>query len=513
MQTVSSAFTAEARDKVRTPAQSVQVAWKKDFRSSITFFTIGVSTIGGPDIIPGPQGINSAWNKYLYEDESSNVMGLSYERSYNLPVGGVSKALADVDLDNTTGRYLPDYMGGTSAIFTAILPRRPMIINTGFKVDGVDQTLPQFVGLLRRQPEVSVRDRQARLAGVDFIDYVSNKRADRTTMYTGQRSDVLMETFLSQLGFSTAQYDLDEGRQTINFLLLETDDKYIDVLDKLAKAEGGQIYQDEEGRIIFENRVHWDSSPHNSVVATIYTADVIQSKVPGEDQIINVVEIKGKPLAKQINQLVFSLGASIEIGAGLDKELFVNFDDPMLQVNTPFYTANTVSDGSGSDVTSSVTIKSSDVFARSAKYTFTNATAATAYITDLTIYGRPAKLQEDINQRSEIDSSVTAFEERIYTMENDFIQSRSQAESLASTILLDYATPNKLQEITILAKPYLQMGDLIAWQGKDWRIWGISSRLDPSYGFVQELKLLQREALSYFTIGVSTIGGGDVIAP
>src|SRR5688572_8260801 len=99
MQSVPSGFTAEARASSRQVAQSVQVAWKKDFRVGITFFTIGVSTIGGNDIIPGPAGIQSAWNKYLYEDETDQVIDISVERSLREPVGGVSKALADVTLD------------------------------------------------------------------------------------------------------------------------------------------------------------------------------------------------------------------------------------------------------------------------------------------------------------------------------------------------------------------------------------------------------------------------------
>lgn len=513
MQTAPSAFTAEAKDSVRKPAHSVQVAWKKDYRAGISFFTIGVSTIGGADIIPGPAGVQSAWNRYLYDDESAYAKSVSFERTLKLPVGGVGKALADVELENTTGRYLPDYMGGTSSIYTAILPRRPIILNTGFNISGVDQTLPGFVGVLRRQPKVDVGARKAELAAEDFMGFLENKRVDQTSMYTDTRSDVLMETFLQAQGFGTAQYELDEGRQTIKFLLLESGMTYSDIMSKLIEAEGGQFYQDEEGKLIFENRIHWDTSPHNQIVQTIYTSDVLEAINPNEDHIINTVQVKAKPRAKQPNQLVFKLGASIEIGAGLTHEMFVDFDDPMLSIDTPIFLANTESDGSGSDVTASVTLSIGGEFAKSAKYRFGNGTAATAYITEMTIYGRPAKVTEEIDTTRDIDSSVTAFEERRYVLENDLVQSQSQAETLADTILLDHAAPNKLQEIVIRARPHLQLSDLISWQGKEWRIWGIATQLDPSNGFIQRLKLLQRQTLEYFTIGVSTIGGGDVIAP
>lgn len=513
MQTVPSGFTAEAKATSRQVAQSVQVAWKKDFRAGITFFTIGVSTIGGNDIIPGPAGIQSAWNRYLYENETDKVIAISVERSLREPVGGVSKALADVTLDNTSGRYLPDHLGGTSSIFTAILPRRPIIINAGFELNGVDQTVPQFVGVLRRSPKIDIRGRKADLAAVDFIDFLANKRMQQTAIYTDTDSDVLMQTFLTDLGFATAQYELDAGRQNIRFLLVEKDDVYLDVMNKLVEAELGYFWQNEEGKLIFANSIHWDSAPHNVPVTTIYTADVIEAVAPDEDHIINTAEIKAKPRAKQPNQLVFTLGASIEIGAGLSHELFVDFDDPMLEIDNPEYLANTAQNGSGTDVTSSVTLQINGEFAQSAKYTLTNTTAATAYITELTINGRPAKVTEEIYEQAKISSSVTAFEERRYTLDNDLVQSESQAETLAANLLLDYATPEKLQEITIKARPEIELGDMISWQGRHYRVWGYETGISASAGFVQRLKLLQKNVLTYFTIGTSTIGGPDVIAP
>jgi hypothetical protein len=80
-------------------------------------------------------------------------------------------------------------------------------------------------------------------------------------------------------------------------------------------------------------------------------------------------------------------------------------------------------------------------------------------------------------------------------------------------ILNDFASPENLQKIVIKAIPELQMGDLISWQGRYWRIYDIKTTLDPSAGFIQELMLLQRTITTYFRIGISTIGGSDQIAP
>lgn len=295
------------------------------------------------------------------------------------------------------------------------------------------------------------------------------------------------------------------------FGLFEKGTTWLHYINQIVQAEQGHIYQNEEGRIIFENRVHWDN--HTNIVKSIYTSDVLEAEVPDDDQIINIVEINAKIRGKQPEQIVYELGGTIELEAGADVEFFVDFEDPMLSVNTPDYEANTQDDGEGSDVTGQVTIKSIDVFARSAKYTFTNSSGATAFITVMTISGRPAKVIEEVYVRDKIDSSVTAFDEQLKSIDNDYIQSRSQAETLAQSILLDYATPNKIQYIMVRAMPDLQLGDRISWQGRYWNIFGIKTRLEPSVGFIQELSLLQRQTISLFTIGVSTIGGPDVIAP
>ena len=122
MQTVATGWTAEERDTTRKIVASTQVSWKKTFNSTIRFFAIGVSTIGGTDIIPTTDSAPSAWSKYIFTDESAYLTNLSYERGLNQPIGGVSKAIADFEFDNTSGRFTPRFMGGTNTeTYTACL--------------------------------------------------------------------------------------------------------------------------------------------------------------------------------------------------------------------------------------------------------------------------------------------------------------------------------------------------------------------------------------------------------
>lgn len=528
MISVVDAFSVEEVDSVRKIAESAQFAWKKDFRSTIRFFTIGVSTIGGNDLIPGPSAAQTTWNQYQYTDESAQLLAMEYERELNMPVGGLVKAIANLRLDNTSGRYTPRYAGGNSAIFTAVgLPGRPVILNAGFNYGGIDNVIPQFVGLTDGGPQLSTRDRQTAYKAFDFIDYIQNSYVDKTAMFTANRTDVLIQSSLQALGFSTSQYDLDTGINIVGFGLFETGQKWGDYINQLVQSENGHMYQDEQGVIKFENRQHWSNFPYFNVQRIIATSQVINAELPNTDHIINVVEVKGSPRDVKDTQLIWQ--ASGYAGSGVialpvgDTEIWANYNDPIFSVDTPvrngtvgqtsYFKANTLTDGTGTDVTSSVTLKSITNFAQTSKLVFTNSSSSQIFITDMLIFGRPARKTGDIYYKGKTDSSITAYGEQPLVIENDYIQNSSWAASLAELILRDFARPENLQTLTIRAMPELQMGDLISWQGRYWRVFGIKTQIDPGIGFVQELKLLQRTIQTYFRIGISTIGGSDQIAP
>lgn len=512
MQSVTNAFTAEETDDVRKVTQNTQVSWKKFSTLGNRTFTIGVSLIGGNDVIGANPGAIGSPSNYQYFDESDQVLSLSWERSFNMPIGGLSKGMAEGELENTSGRYTPRYMGGNSELFTSVLPRRPFIINAGFEVGGVESNIPQFSGIFTRQPEIGVRDKKVHIVGADYIDFFQNRFIDQEVMFTALRTDQVMETQLQTLGLSTAQYDLDPGINIIPFGLFPSGTKYSDLFHQLAEAENGHFYQDEMGIFRFENRQHWDSSPHNSVSRILYTSQVLDAEAPNDDHIINVVEIKASLRSKQPNQVIFTLGIPLLMAPG-NATLWADFDDPILEADSPVIIANSNEDGTGTDKSGSVTISSTYVFSQTAKYVLTNTSSSNLYITSFSVSGRPAKVYSELYLRNADDSSVTAYEERSLVIENDYIQSQSWADSFSRMILQDYSQPENLQNITIRAIPSLQLGDLISWQGRYWRIFGMRNKLDPSEGFVQELKLLQRTITSYFRIGISTIGGSDKIAP
>jgi hypothetical protein len=523
MQTVTAAFTAEEKDTVRSIAENLQVSWHRQSTLGNRTFTIGISTIGGNDLIGiNPGAIGSPAN-YRYFDETNYLMRLAWERGLHMPTGGLTMALAEALLDNTSRRFTPRYMGGNSEIATAILPSRPAIINAGFNVDGVDITLPQFAGLITDQPHLDQRSRTLAIKMADYMRFFQNKSMDQAAMFTGSRTDEIIQTLLrDQLGMNTAQYSLDVGINIIPFVAIDVGTKMADIIGQLVEAENGHFYQDESGKFRFENRQKWTNSPYNQVQKVISTAQVINAEAPNDDHLINVVEVSAEAFAKQPEQIIFRLNPfdSLVIPSGSTVDLFVNFSDPVLSMTTPtsagtasFFQAFSSPDGSGTDLTSSISVNKVTRFAQAAKVSFTNSGSVSAYLTSLVITGRVARSVSQIYTRATAGHSITAYQEHLLTISNKFIQNQSWAESYAQMILQDFSSPENIQRITIKAFPELQLGDLVSWQGRYWRIYDIKTTLDPSQGFIQELLMLQRTITTYFRIGVSTIGGSDIIAP
>lgn len=521
MQSVSSAFTAEEKDSVRKIAESLQVSWHKQSLLGNRTFTIGVSLIGGNDAIGANPGAIGSPANYKYFDESTYLLGLEWERGLGMPIGTLSKALASASLDNTSGRFTPRQMGGHSELYTAIQPRKPIIISAGFNF-GIDQTIPQFAGILNSTPKVDVRNGVVDLQAVDYVDFFGSKYLDQALMFTAERTDTVLTTLFSQLGMSTAQYDLDTGINIIPFGYFESGTKFSDVIGQLVEAENGQLYQDESGIFKFENRQHWTNAPYTQVQKIILTGQVIGAELPDDSHIINVVEVNAEIRSKKPEQTIYRLNAadSISIPANSTQDVFIDFQDPILSMTVPtsssttsYFVANDLPDESGTDLTSSLTVSKSYLFAKSAKFTFSNTSGSTAYLTQLVITGRSVTVDRQLYVRVQDDSSVTAYNEQSYSINNNFIQDNSWANSLAQMILNDFSSPENLQVIIIRAIPELQLGDLISWQGRYWRIFDIKATLNPSVGFIQELTMLQRTITSYFRIGVSTIGGSDAISP
>ena len=74
-----------------------------------------------------------------------------------------------------------------------------------------------------------------------------------------------------------------------------------------------------------------------------------------------------------------------------------------------------------------------------------------------------------------------------------------------------------IRRIKVPALPQLQIGDIVTLDdgslSANYFVTKITGSMSKTDGFYQWLTLIKREIQTYFTIGISDIGGDDVIAP
>ena len=512
MQTVTTEFNERANKALRKLTTRMLASFPRSYIPSITFFTIGVSLIGGSDIIKGSGDVVAEWDKYQYDDYSYRVKSIEVTRTEE-QVNSTTLAIADVVLENHDNYFTPNR---GSAIEDFVLPYRPIKLYGGFG----DEAIPQFVGLTEKMPTIDERNKTASFHCIDFMYSLFNRPLDEAVMYQDMRTDEILAALLVAFGISPTQYSFDVGFNIIKFAFFDKGSKFGDVVKELMEAEMGRFYMDEDGVIRFKNRQNFSSSP----VWFFNEGNINDIQTSKQDDIVNVVEIIANVREVQALQKFWELQSAVVIPANSQLTIWADFEDPVTEADDPEYitsattslfATNTAEDGSG-DAASNVTLDSSYLFSKSFQMVFDNPNAYDVYITALEIFARPAKVVKEIYVREEDTDSVAKYDERVLRIENDYFNNESDATSKAKILLGDQATYANEYVMNVKGNPAIQIGDAVNTSvfgsADTYVVNKIVNRWDAGK-FSQQLTVRKKDFVSYFTVGISTIGGSDVIAP
>ena len=538
MQTTSSGFSSVVNSSYRQIGHGVRLSWLKNLVTGINYFTIGTSLIEGNDIIGngGSSGV-SFFDKYAYTDYGSYVKNWSVDRQIGQYPFGLIMAQADVELDNSSNLFTPNY---DPTIGSGILPGRPLKISTNM---GPQDSFQQFTGYTG-QPEQNIVGRSMLLHAYDVVDYLNNYRFSTYSgitfsgMLTNYTTASAISYYLGKIGFNANQYSLDNSLLDPIPFINVTDRKFGDVLDDLMTAEQGLFFADETGITKFWNKQHFLTTSGTTAFNFSYnnTINIEYANAP----IINDVIVTAMPRAVQASQSVYSSTTPTAVAAGQTVDIFASFSDtygslPVTTVTTPtysataitnsYYSTNANSDGSGAALNSFITITATYLFGTAYKITFANSGSQTVYITALTLYGTPAKVTSTINAQYTDQSSVDAYGRNpanngdVLAISNDFVQSQAAALAIAFGIVSQYKAANRHYKVEVFSNPALQIGDYGTLtlpdinQTKTVWITGKTDKLSTDGNLTQQLLLEERTLYTYFKIGTSVIAGTDVLAP
>lgn len=530
-QTTSSGWPNIISQPERRLNYGVLISWMRQPATGVQFFTINTSTIGGSHLIKGGGSAVTFFDKYFYLDYSRYAMNFSVSRKLGQYPYGVIMGQADVQLDNTSKLFLPNF---DATIGSGILPNRPMKLSLGFE----GELFKLFVGFTG-QPENTLGDRLTTLHAFDAFDYINGYVSAYSGALTNAWAQAVVASGLQEMGFSVSQSILDTGLQQPIGYLAPYGRKWGDIFRDLAEAEQALIFADENGLIRFWNRQHFTTTSGAMAFMLNYSklSDLQWQNTP----IINDVIVRAKPRSVQPKQKVWENTGTIQLNPGVDTDVFIDFTDdfgdlPVTSVDIPayitsattsFYATNDQSDGSGTARNTSIALITAYSFGSTYKLTFRNSYTSIVYLTQLAIYATPAKVTQVIEQRYSDATSLSVYGRNPSNngepvlIENDLLQNNDSAYSLAYTLVKEYKDPRKryLAPTTVGNNPALQIGDYGCLKIQDTNetksVWitGITHKLQPGGDYVQELEIEERSIKKYFTIGQSKIAGLDSIAP
>jgi len=367
----------------------------------------------------------------------------------------------------------------------------------------------------------------------DFAVEMMDKQVQTTTsgmgMYSNLASHFLIRELAYKAGLTDADLTVESGKQVIPFAWFRDGSVWF-YMQQIAEAEGGRVFFDEEGYLNFWNRDHLDSNTTSRFTFTYADYIIDMNYRVDKDQVKNRIVVKSDVREVQSSQPVWTHDGSIEILSGENIEVWANIndqegrdlpctglDEPEAGGSTSTWTANTESDGTGADKSSSIHLQTWNPFATAAKMVFDNQSKQKLYITELIIYGTPAKIVNEIEVKREDSTSIGIYGRQELQIENPFIGNESYAVNLASDKLFNMKDPLNKMHIDVVGIPYLQIGDVVttetgfAGKQKDFFITRNRWQLLQDSDYMQHFDLETRTIANFFTLDISTLDGSHVL--
>lgn len=464
-----------------------------------------------------------------YVDLSERAIGLSVSRSFEFPYN-VQSAIADISLDNHDG-YL-SFAGATvSPIASYILPKRLLRIGFGFKTAGVATV---FNGFTQNMPTYEgSHDSTMKWTAMDKLSELGAKHLPNMVMMRNARTDQVIRAIFTQLGLSSDEYHLEEGRNIIPFVYFDADKSVANALRELVQAENGRMWQDEYGIIQFTAR---RLNRFANYTTMVFNGDNILSLTPSRsDAIVNTVNISAEIRQIEATQQVFlttndngyqsaAKDDQYRVPANGQATVWLAFDDPVwsaipLQLNASNTSSFTAVNLSGTKVNSRITAVGT-LFATTYKVVFTNTNAFPVSISSIQLFGEPAKLVggQNVEYQAYDEASVEKFGNMTMEItENKCFGSAENLRNYGQSIIQSRSDYNRQIKVVVKGEPSLQLGDGVQVDYEDFQgiyeVVAIENRIDN----VSESKLETEMTLDFissgkpFILDQSILNGTDVL--
>jgi len=447
------------------------------------------------------------WDGVTWTDESDYFLSAKGNNEISGNWGEGMASEADFELDNTTGRFLPE--NASSPLYNYLTFRK----NIRFSVVIGSYEFRIFTGYIKAI-EPNRKQGIVNFHCFDNTVKVLNVEAPEEAAYINKRANELIQILAEAAGMSEDEYDLEISEHIISAAYF-ADRNIWPLMGEIALSERGRVFFDYDGKLKFWNKEHIEKQ--QVAIFTLTRDNWIKNlEFSIEEQAIkNYVSVKARPRISAGIKVVWDNGdieilnqysdTLVWIPANDSQNAYIQAEDeygalPCTNWIQPIaytdYTANTAIDGSGTDMTDSVKITTFNDYASEAFIVVQNYSDQDIYLTKFQVRANPLEIWDWIRVIKRDESSIDQYGKQSITLENDFIDTEEWAESLAQTELDRWNNAKNLFKVDILGVPQIKVGDVVSVEltesnFEDYMIEMIDWEVD-DHGYTQQLRLVNK---------------------
>ncbi len=352
-----------------------------------------------------------------YDDITGYVTSCSITRGKDAELGSASCGVMELVLDNSTNLFTPTNTGSAIVAAGDLLPGRDIKC-----VVYSDSTDYLFTGSIYRiTPHPELTNQTCDLFCVDGMEILGHLPV-MTALQTDQTSGTVIHAVLTAASWTNHAVDL--GSLTIPYAGFFKDIA-LDSIQAVEQAEQGFFYIDQTGYATFESRYHRWTAAAKASKGIFSNMRALPYKY-GLDNVVNHAEVGYSPKAVQASAVIWTLNEVLEIATAADGVISAQYNTLVSAVTTPVATtdflANTMSNGTGDDITGDMSIAITN-YGKGSVVTITNGNENTAYITFFQIRGTALNESYTAYQLDEDSTSITDYGYRGYDFSSDYLDS------------------------------------------------------------------------------------------
>jgi len=410
--------------------------------------------------------IEADWNNDgdfvdAYDDLTINTKSVHFSRGKSDELGKADVGQLSITLNNADGLYTPSNSGGS--LYGSLLPKRPIKVYHSSGGTGY----PLFYGFIEEIiPHPHKTEQDCIINATDGLDFLS--RHDMSTaLYKDAYTGTIHGYILDDAGWSATMRTLDTGQDTVPYWYGH-DVKARFAQTEIDDNEQGFSYVDGSGYFNFEDRHHRSTSTHQTSQATF---DNTMSNIDynlNPKNVYNQIKVTVTPWELQSSATLWTLEDTPSIPAGETRTWWADasvsgesvFVDAWSDINDgdTDMTANSQSDGGGTDMTSDISVTESK-FAKTMKIQLENTASVPAYITLLQARGAYYDDKTKVTLKAEDSTSQDDYQKRTLPIDGKYMADTDKAQDLSDYAIGKYKNPRAElsmsamnQDSTILAK-------------------------------------------------------------